>query len=455
MALRHFLALTLCAFFSSALAQDLRNIAAQAEGGRLFAFGSQYDNASWAAANLIDGSADKGWSAQSAGAQSVIVAFKDDQLAEIHDILINPYSREDKANWAKDVELHASSTYPFRDFRLVGKITLTPEGQDQVFSLPAPIQARYLKVVFLSNSGGSYMQAGEIKIMGRLLAGSPQPPRYSSVAAASAGAKIEKFTSQYDESSWAAKNLLEEDGANQWAGKSGDSQEIVIALPSVAQVTDISINNYAREDSKNWAKDVEVELSPTVPYKDYRAVGKLTLPPVGDLHTISLPEPVTAKYVRILFRNNRGGSYMEAARVRVFAADSAGGKSDAIGTAKSIDQQLRETGRAVVHEIHFATNSAEILPTSEAVLRTIAAVLQNDPKLELIIEGHTDSVGGAESNLDLSRRRADAVKRWLADKGGTSELRLTTIGYGLTKPIADNASEEGRAKNRRVELVKK
>jgi outer membrane protein OmpA-like peptidoglycan-associated protein len=92
---------------------------------------------------------------------------------------------------------------------------------------------------------------------------------------------------------------------------------------------------------------------------------------------------------------------------------------------------------------------------SETVLNQIAKVLHENPKLELIIEGHTDNVGGAQFNLELSRKRADAVKRWLVDKVGISEVRLTTVGYGLSRPIADNSTEEGRAKNRRVELVRK
>ncbi len=138
---------------------------------------------------------------------------------------------------------------------------------------------------------------------------------------------------------------------------------------------------------------------------------------------------------------------MEAARVRAYKTETADGKA--------LAQQLAETGRAVVHEIHFGFNSAEILPGSETVLSQIARLLKEDPKLELIIEGHTDNVGGAEFNLDLSRKRAEAVKRWLADREGVSEVRLATVGYGLTRPVADNGTEDGRAQNRRVELLRK
>jgi outer membrane protein OmpA-like peptidoglycan-associated protein len=290
------------------------------------------------------------------------------------------------------------------------------------------------------------MEAGEIQVMGQLLPLAAAAPGYTNVAAAGAGARIEKFTSQYDDS-WAAKHLIEEDGSRQWAGKSAASQEVVIALPAVTEITDVAINNYSKEDPATWAKDVEVEVSSTVAYKDYKPIGKLSMPRIGDLHTISLAAPVSARYVKVLFRTNHGGSYMEAARIRVYRTDAAGGKT--------VAQQLTETGRAVVREIRFATNSAQILPESAAVLNQIARVLKDDPKLELIIEGHTDNVGGPDFNLDLSRKRAEAVKRWLADKEGVSEVRLATVGYGLTRPVADNGSEDGRGQNRRVELLKK
>jgi outer membrane protein OmpA-like peptidoglycan-associated protein len=290
------------------------------------------------------------------------------------------------------------------------------------------------------------MEAGEIQVMGQLLPQAAAAPGYTNVAAAGAGARIEKFTSQYDDS-WAAKNLLDEDGSRQWAGKSAGTQEVVVALPALTEITDVAINNYSKEDPTTWAKDVEVEVSATVAYKDYKPIGKLSMPRIGDLHTISLAAPVAARYVRVVFRTNHGGGYMEAARIRVYTTEGAGGPP--------VAQQLRETGRAVVREIRFATNSAQILPESAAVLGQIARVLKDDPKLELIIEGHTDNVGGPDFNLDLSRKRAEAVKRWLADKEGISEVRLATVGYGLTRPVADNASEDGRAQNRRVELLKK
>lgn len=137
---------------------------------------------------------------------------------------------------------------------------------------------------------------------------------------------------------------------------------------------------------------------------------------------------------------------MEAARVRVFAAEGSAGEK--------LARELRETGRAVARDIHFAFNSAEVLPDSVPILEEIATLLRSDPALALTIEGHTDDVGGAEFNLELSRRRAEAVRTWLVGRGGIAASRLKTAGYGLTRPVADNATEQGRALNRRVELAK-
>jgi len=85
--------------------------------------------------------------------------------------------------------------------------------------------------------------------------------------------------------------------------------------------------------------------------------------------------------------------------------------------------------------------------------RAQVLLLQDDPALKLSIDGHTDATGAAERNRTLSKERAEAVRAALLAKGIAAE-RLSAQGFGPDKPLADNGSEEGRAKNRRVELVK-
>jgi outer membrane protein OmpA-like peptidoglycan-associated protein len=80
------------------------------------------------------------------------------------------------------------------------------------------------------------------------------------------------------------------------------------------------------------------------------------------------------------------------------------------------------------------------------------ALSEEDPNSKMVVEGHTDSQGQPSFNQDLSQKRADAVRTYLVSRGISSD-RITAQGYGLARPIADNASPEGRANNRRVEIV--
>ena len=123
---------------------------------------------------------------------------------------------------------------------------------------------------------------------------------------------------------------------------------------------------------------------------------------------------------------------------------------DAAAMAKDIAQ----TGHVALYGILFDTNKADVKPESHRALQEIAALLKQKPGLNLLVVGHTDSVGGFEANMALSDRRAAAVLRELATKYGIGAARLRAVGVGMSAPVAPNDTEEGRARNRRVELVK-
>ena len=118
-----------------------------------------------------------------------------------------------------------------------------------------------------------------------------------------------------------------------------------------------------------------------------------------------------------------------------------------------LKKQLRSEGRARVYGILFDLNSANIKVESKPVLEEVLGLLQGEPSWKLTIEGHTDSTGSSDYNQRLSLQRADAVRGYLLD-AGIEAGRLQTRGFGSAKPVADNASELGRAQNRRVELVR-
>jgi outer membrane protein OmpA-like peptidoglycan-associated protein len=114
---------------------------------------------------------------------------------------------------------------------------------------------------------------------------------------------------------------------------------------------------------------------------------------------------------------------------------------------------VEETEIRILEQINFAFDSDEILESSFELMRQIARVITDNPQLRRIeIQGHTDDQGRAEYNSELSQRRADSVKAWLVEHG-VEESRLTPIGYGQTRPLVPNDSEENRARNRRVQFV--
>ncbi|HSW48570.1 MAG TPA: OmpA family protein [Bryobacteraceae bacterium] len=122
-------------------------------------------------------------------------------------------------------------------------------------------------------------------------------------------------------------------------------------------------------------------------------------------------------------------------------------------TATQMLEALNREGRVAL-SIQFDTGKSTIKPESLPIIEQMAALLQENPALNVSIEGHTDNVGSAAANQTLSESRAKAVVAALAGRG-IAAGRMTSAGFGATKPVAGNDTEEGRAKNRRVELVKK
>ena len=112
------------------------------------------------------------------------------------------------------------------------------------------------------------------------------------------------------------------------------------------------------------------------------------------------------------------------------------------------------SGRYVTHGILFDVDSDRIKPESAATIRMIASGMQSSAGTSFLIEGHTDSTGDASHNMDLSKRRAEAVKSALVSQFGIDSARLTTTGLGATKPVASNDTPQGKAANRRVEFVR-
>jgi OOP family OmpA-OmpF porin len=121
---------------------------------------------------------------------------------------------------------------------------------------------------------------------------------------------------------------------------------------------------------------------------------------------------------------------------------------------KTLKEQLDETGRIVTHGILFDSGSDKIKAESCKTLADIGQLLTGNPALKLSIEGHTDSDGAADYNLKLSENRAKSVRSYLMQTYAVDGGRLEAKGWGETKPIGTNDTAEGKADNRRVELIK-
>jgi len=122
--------------------------------------------------------------------------------------------------------------------------------------------------------------------------------------------------------------------------------------------------------------------------------------------------------------------------------------------AEDLAKNIKESGHAAVHQIYFDTDSARLKPESDPALNEIGSLLKGDPKLKLYVVGHTDNTGTLAHNMTLSLQRARAVMDALVSRYGAKPGALQAHGVGSLAPVETNTSEAGRAKNRRVDLVR-
>lgn len=169
---------------------------------------------------------------------------------------------------------------------------------------------------------------------------------------------------------------------------------------------------------------------------------------MGDVYN----EPATT----YLIRRNDGNIWIHLAisgtGSYIVAKEKAFEATAKLVPASELKRQLDNAGKVAL-QVNFATDKTDILTDSLAQIDQVAQLLKDDPALKLAINGHTDNTGDAAHNQKLSEGRASAVVAAIVAKG-IDATRLSAKGFGQNQPVADNATEEGKAKNRRVELVK-
>jgi outer membrane protein OmpA-like peptidoglycan-associated protein len=172
----------------------------------------------------------------------------------------------------------------------------------------------------------------------------------------------------------------------------------------------------------------------------------------------------------VLGRDDEGSSYLKvvkngrevwvhvayniAEQYFVYILEKGEMAQDVVADAAALLGEINATGKAAVYGIYFDTGKSVVKPESDGALVQIAGLLKANPALKVYIVGHTDSVGETAANMKLSQARAEAAVQALVSKHGAEAGRLKGYGVGPLSPAASNDTDEGKAKNRRVEVVK-
>jgi OmpA-OmpF porin, OOP family len=189
--------------------------------------------------------------------------------------------------------------------------------------------------------------------------------------------------------------------------------------------------------------------------------GGIGMPTTWDTTTYLLAErpAATGKVtVALLGVETQGGNTkMPVPHVAVTIVEAKPMEADKIRIleASEMQQAIARDGRVAIYGIYFDFDKADIKPESAAQIEQLGELLKKNPQLEVLIVGHTDGQGAYDYNLSLSARRARAVLEALTTRHGIDAKRLTAAGAGMMAPVATNRTEQGRAKNRRVEIVER
>ncbi len=139
----------------------------------------------------------------------------------------------------------------------------------------------------------------------------------------------------------------------------------------------------------------------------------------------------------------------------LWVAERAAMRQEVTADAKFMADAITSSGHIALYGIYFDFNKSVVKPESDPAISEIAKLLGEHPNLRVLIVGHTDNVGGLDFNMQLSKARADAVLTALTTKHRVNPRQMQAYGVGQLAPVASNDTEDGRAKNRRVELVKR
>lgn len=363
-----------------------------AAGAVVLSFSSEYSPA-WAALLLIDGSTKTGWCNGKPNPNTIVIELP--RITELSTIVLDNTDTPESSYpgiSARHVEIHASTTSSTDGFQKIATLEAA-QGKRKEFPL-APTKARWLRLIILSNWGhAQYTELMELEANGK--------PLEEVKAAAISGVYVTNY----------GPLLLKQFGSNVYGCYGGGNTV--------------------------WGS-----FNGRVLQAEWRHSG-------SRIGTAMMVLSSDNEFLNGLWYEH--GSYQGLWFGNRDSKAKAGctlSESDAVG------RSLKESGRAVLYGIQFDSDSAKIRPESEQTLRLVVDVLKKDSSLQVLIEGHTDSSNTDEYNQRLSQKRAEAVVGWLV-QNGIAANRVSAQGLGESRPASDNDTPQGRALNRRVEIVRR
>lgn len=287
-----------------------------------------------------------------------------------------------------------------------------------------------------------------LSLLGTIACAPPKPPQdlLSARAAydrASEGPSAELNPSGMD----TARKQLEEAEAS--FEKDGDSQETRNAAYLALRKTELA-ESVARARKTQQAKQATVDAM----HADESKTVALTAAELARTRS-ELAEQDAANTAQGVAYSVQGEKLEEEKARRIEAEKRAKQAAADLAKFASVKQETRGMVITLSGGVLFVSAKADLLPTAQLKLNQVAdALIKEDPLSKIVVEGHTDSQGSAPYNQELSERRAQTVADYLVSRGIAAD-RITSQGFGFSRSIADNKSEEGRANNRRVEIVVK
>jgi len=363
---------------------------------------SESNSGQWSTEALLDEVKETGWANKRGDLTPKAIVFELAQRSEINSLAFDTAQAYSRERSAKDVTVEISDRQD-GGFTEIAKISLAPAMDGQKFPLKAPALGHYIKLTVFNNYGDKqFMEIMNIYAFGKPVGKQPLADNSGT------------FSSSYG---------------------NFHIQQIGVTVTGCYELGNGLIENGGFDGRVlrfTWNADQP-------------GGGRYSGPAI-----ITFPDDGKSFVGHFWHANEKNWHDWNGTRISKDVGSCPNWKP---GTGNQVEQQLKSEGRARLYGILFDTDSDHIKDDSKPALDSLLAAAHNQPAWSFSIEGHTDNVGGDAHNQTLSEKRAAAVKAYLI-KAGVAEKRLTTKGFGASKPVASNDTSLGRSENRRVEILK-